>query len=255
MRRRSVLFAIAAPLTTAFWLASCSRDDAPTSAADGASLSRQTAAATAGDFQREFHPELCTWQSRGDNPYFRLLPGYTLVLEGRSDGANVRLRVRVLDETRQVAGVTTRVVEERETEDGELVEVSRNYFAICQPNNSVFYFGEDVDNYEDGRVVDHGGSWHAGVNGAKAGVMMPGLPLLGARYFQEIAPGVALDRAEIVEVDGVQRTALGTFHDVLVTAESTPLEPGVVETKAYVPHIGQVRDAELTLVRFGMNLR
>jgi hypothetical protein len=255
MTRRSVLFTVAAPLTAAVWLASCSRDEPPTAAS--ASLSQQAAAEQAGsrDFQREFNLGLCTWASSGDNPYFKLRPGYTLVLEGRSDGADVRLRIRVLDETRQVAGVTTRVVEERETEDGELVEVSRNYFAICEPSNSVFYFGEEVDNYEDGRIVNHNGSWRAGVNGARAGLAMPGLPLIGARYFQEIAPGIALDRAEILEVDATQPTGLGRFRDVLVTEESTPLEPGARETKAYALHVGLIRDADLTLVRFGMNVR
>ena len=77
---------------------------------------------------------------------------------------------------------------ERETADGELVEISRNYFAICRPSNSVFYFGEDVNIYENGEVVSHEGAWLAGVNGAREGMIMPGTVLIGARYFQEIAP-------------------------------------------------------------------
>src|SRR5262245_24531901 len=89
--------------------------------------------------------------SRGTNPYFVLEPGFQLVLEGSEGKSKVRLEVTVLDETRKVGDVETRVVEERETEDGELKEVSRNYFAISKRTNAVYYFGEDVDEYEDGK--------------------------------------------------------------------------------------------------------
>jgi hypothetical protein len=254
VRIRSVLAAVA--------LAACDDAHSPPTSAESQSttppevraVSGPAAAAAGGGFQRDFDFDACTFASRGVNPYFRLQPGFTLVLAGESDGARVRLRIRVLNETEQVAGVTTRVVEERETEDGELVEVSRNFFALCKEHNSVVYFGEDVDNYEDGELVNHDGSWRAGVNGAEPGIVMAGLPLLGARYFQEIAPGVALDRAEVVEVDAAVRTPLRTFEDVLVTEESTPLEPGVRETKAYAAGVGQIRDADLRLVRFGFDI-
>ena len=85
-------------------------------------------------------------------------PGYQLVLE---DG-DERLTITVLNETKMVDGVETRIVEERETKGGQPVEVSRNYFAISKRTNSVFYFGEDVDDYKDGKVAGHGGSWLAG---------------------------------------------------------------------------------------------
>src|SRR5438128_948160 len=133
----------------------------------------------------------------GRNPYFILEPGYQLVLEKGS----VRLTVTVLDTTRTVAGVETRVVEERETNDGKAVEVSRNYFAISRRTNSVFYFGEDVDMYKNGAIVSHEGAWLAGINGARFGLAMPGELRPRARYYQEIAPTVAMDRAEIVSLN------------------------------------------------------
>ena len=85
-------------------------------------------------------------------------------------------------------------MEEKETEGGNLVEVSRNYFAICKPTNNAIYFGEDVDMYEDGEIVSHEGAWLAGQNGAKAGMIMPDKVEVGLED-QEIAPGVAEDRA------------------------------------------------------------
>jgi hypothetical protein len=117
----------------------------------------------------------------GKNPFFILEPGYQLVLEGKDDGKPVSLTIMVLDETREVDGVETRVVEERETEAGQVVEVSRNFFAISKRTNSVYYFGEEVDIYRDGKVVSHEGAWLSGIDGAKFGLAMPGIPLLGAR--------------------------------------------------------------------------
>ena len=189
------------------------------------------------------------FSSIGRNPFFILEPGYKLVLAGVEDGVVKRLVVTVRNQTRVIEGVETRLVEERETEDGELVEVSRNYFAICNRTNSVIYFGEKVDIYEDGVIVGHEGEWLAGVNGARPGIIMPGTVLLGARYFQEIAPGVALDRAEIVRLNATVQTPAGRFRGCLRTRETTPLEPEEVEFKSYAPGIGLIQDEVLRLVR------
>lgn len=226
-------------------LSSC-RDDPssppPSGTAPALTPARGTAA---GEFTRDFEIERCSFATEGQNRYLVLIPGHTLRLE---DGAGGRLTITVLDQTERVGGVRTRVVEERHEENGELVEVSRNYFAICREHNSVFYFGEAVDNYENGVVVDHNGSWRHGERRAQAGLQMPGLPLLGSRYYQEIAPGSALDRAEIIALDRRMRTRAGAFDDVLVTLESTPLEPGLLEEKSYAPGIGLLKDGDLLLV-------
>lgn len=129
-----------------------------------------------------FFQEECNFTSTGANRFFILEPGYQQSLAGEADGEKVELVITVLDETKVVQGVETRVVEERESADNMQVEVSRNYFAICQQTNSVFYFGEDVDNYEDGVISDHDGSWLAGQDGARAGLIMPGTALIGSRY-------------------------------------------------------------------------
>ena len=131
------------------------------------------------------------------------------------------------------------------------IEVSRNYFAISKRNNGVFYFGEDVDMYDSSGKVTHGGSWHAGVGGARAGLMMPGLPLLGGRYYQEVAPKKAMDRAESVSISDTRKVPAGSFDHVLKTEETTPLEPGVKEYKYYVSGIGLIKDGDMELVRYG----
>ena len=130
------------------------------------------------------------------------------------------------------------------------MEISRNYFAFCKQNGSIYYFGEDVDNYKDGKVADHEGSWLAeGKN--KAGVGMPGQILLGARYYQEIAPGVAMDRAEVISMNETLNTPGGNFTKVLKTKESSALEPLDKEFKLYAPGIGLIKEEKMLLVKYG----
>jgi hypothetical protein len=193
--------------------------------------------------------ENCNFASTGKNDYFILEPGYQVILDGEEDGEKIQLIMSVMNETKIVDGVETRVVEEKETEGGNLIEVSRNYFAICSPTNNAIYFGEEVDMYEDGKVVSHEGAWLAGQNGAKAGMIMPGEVEVGLKYYQEIAPGVAEDRAEIVSVNDTLDTPAGTFSQVLKTEETNPLKPGEKEFKFYAPRIGLIQDEALKLVK------
>jgi hypothetical protein len=181
----------------------------------------------------------------GRNPWFVLEAGERHVFR---DGAE-ELTVTVLGETRVVDGVTTSVVEERETRDGRPVEVSRNFFAIDPKTGDVYYFGEDVDIYRNGSVASHEGSWLAGMGGARFGLMMPGTPAPGQRHYQEQAPGVAMDRARIVGMDATVVTPARRFLHCLKVEETTPLEPGLREYKYYARGIGRVKDGRLTLVR------
>lgn len=191
--------------------------------------------------------EKCEFSSTGRNTYFILEPGYQLILEDKSDG---KLVITVLDEIKKIGIVETRVVEENESKNGRTVEISRNFFAVCRQNGGVYYFGEEVDIYKDGKINSHEGAWQAtGEN--KAGVAMPGLMMLGARYYQEIAPKVAMDRAEIVSTSETFTTPAGTFTNCLKTLETTPLEPDEHEYKMYAPGIGLIKDEDMLLVKYG----
>ena len=192
----------------------------------------------------------CTFSSTGNNPYFPLIPGSKSVYEGKEGQENVRLTITVLDKVKVIDGIETRIVKERETHNGELVEISHNYFATCKKDNSVFYFGEKTDIYDHGTIVSHEGSWQHGKDGAQAGLVMPGIVLLGSRFQQEVAPDVALDRAEIVKTELTVSTPAGIFEDALKTKESTPLEKNSVEFKWYAPGVGLVQDDTLKLVSF-----
>jgi hypothetical protein len=203
------------------------------------------------EYTSSFRAEDCTFTSTGRNPFFILEPNYQLVLSGGDAGDVAQVMITVLNETRDVNGTETRVVEERETLGGELAEISRNFFAICEETNSVFYFGEEVDDYENGILIAHEGAWLAGEGANKAGVIMPGTILLGARYYQEIAPDIALDRAEIIDMGEVIQTPSGDFTDTLITQETNPLEPDVAELKYYAAGIGLIQEEDLKLERYG----
>jgi hypothetical protein len=219
-------------------------------------------------FTTDFQLNKCRFVPWGNNPYFKLWPGYQLVLEGEEDGEFIRAVVTVLWDKEVIdlrdegiGRVRTRVVEEREwvSEDGEeweLEEVSRNFFARCKQTDAVYYFGEDVDNYEDGEIVNHDGAWRAGENGAMPGLIMPGTFLLGSKYFQEIAvEDEAVDRGENTAMGLTVTTEAGTFENCVEVVDTNPAE-GVCEVeegdvKIYAPGIGLVMDEELELVDYG----
>jgi hypothetical protein len=181
------------------------------------------------------------------NPWFPLTVGSQLVLEGGEGGAQLRVVIIVRDSTVDIAGVTTRVVEEIETSNGELVEDSRNFF-VQVVDGTVCYFGEDVDVYEGGVIVDHPGQWRAGVGGAVPGIIMPATPEVGQAFRQEVAVGVAEDRSQFVAMNELMVLPGGTFNATLRSVETTPLEPGHLSHKAYARGVGLVVDNLSVLV-------
>jgi hypothetical protein len=208
-----------------------------------------TFAAESPKFTDKFDVQKSDLASSGRSAHFVLEPGFVAVFEGTEKGAPVVLTITVTDKTRIVDGVETRVVEERETAGGRIVEISRNYFAISRKTGDVYYFGEDSDTYEHGKVVNHDGSWLSGVAGAHFGLALPGQPKVGAGYYQELAPKVAMDRARIVSVTETVKTPAGEFKNCVKAEETTPIEKGK-ESKLYAPGVGLVQDASLKLVSF-----
>ena len=211
-------------------------------------------AADADGFEDQFNVKPDDFATTGRNDFFILEPGYQLIFEGTDNDKPARLVITVLDETRKVDGVDTRIIEERETLDGKPVEISRNFFAIDKTKNDVYYFGEEVDEYKDGKVASHGGAWQSGKDGAHYGLMMPADPRVGRKHYQELAPKVAMDRAEVISTTEKISTPDGEFENCLKTQETTPIEPDEKEFKLYAKGIGLVVDANLKLVKHGKNI-
>jgi len=216
-------------------------------------------AAAADDFTTDFDIGQCKFEPNGrQNPYFSLEPGDRSTFEGEEEGAAVRLEITVENETRTIVfknsdgatkSIQARLIVEREWHDGEVVEISRNWFSRCRQTHDVFYFGESVDLFENGQVVSHEGSWLAGADGAQPGIIIPARFLLGSRYFQEEAPGVALDRAEHVAMGLTVKAAGKSFRHCVEVSETSALSRGE-STKIYCPGVGLVMDDEVTLTDF-----
>ena len=196
---------------------------------------------------KEFNLEKRTLVPTGRNEFFILEPGFQLVLEKK----NERLAITVLDETIEITGITTRVVEEREWKYGNLYEVSRNFFAIDDKTKDVFYFGEEVDFYKNDKIIGHRGAWLVGIDGATAGLIMPGKVELGMKYYQEVAPETAMDRAEIIDLNYELETPAGTFTKCLKTKEGSALKLWEKEYKSYAAGIGLIQDQYLLLTSYG----
>jgi hypothetical protein len=217
-------------------------------------LSLAPLAAYAGDtWQANFNADACKeFSSTGSGTYFKLEPGYQQVFTGKEDGAAVKVVITVLDKTQKVGGIEARVVEEKEWADGKLKESTLDYMAVCKASNTLVYLGEAVDNYKDGKVSSHAGSWMHGVKRARYGVLIPGKCEAGMKFYQEQAKGVGMDRAEIISLTETLKTPAGEFSNCMKTLETTPLEPDNKETKLYAPGIGLVQDGELLLAQEGM---
>lgn len=187
----------------------------------------------------------------GSNPFFILEPGWFVELEKTEGGKKVTILQTVLEDTKKIAGVECRAVEDKEMVDGVVKEITRDYYAISKKTNNVYYFGEDVDVYKDGKVASHDGAWLAGEKGNKYGLFMAATPLLGARYYQEIAPGVAMDRGEVMSLSEKFECPAGKFENVLKVLETSEIEKGEHEMNFYARGIGCIGDDEAKLVKYG----
>lgn len=176
-----------------------------------------------------------------DNPYFPLEPGTTFVYEGQVETVATDLEVYVTDQTKDVMGVTTTVVRENESIDGELVEEAYSWYAQDVDGN-VWYFGRDAKEYDNGEVSGTTGSWEAGVDGAQPGVVMLGDPQPGLAYRQEYYEGILEDQAAVVSLIENVTVPYGSFENVLLIQQWSDLEMGYEANKYYVKDVGLVKE-------------
>jgi hypothetical protein len=175
------------------------------------------------------------------NPWFPLEPGTRWTYrEITEDGDEASVVVTATPVTREVAnGVTARVVRDTVTLDGEIIEDTFDWYAQ-DTEGTVWYVGEDTAEFENGAVSTREGSFEAGVDGAQPGVIMPASPEVGMTYRQEYYDGEAEDRGEVLALDARARVPAGAYDVLLQTADTTPLEPDVLEHKYYANGVGLV---------------
>jgi hypothetical protein len=186
-------------------------------------------------------PDAPKFTTRIDNPYWPMAPGTRWTYrEDGENGRTQRVTVTVTHRTKTVAsGVRARVVHDVVTRGGKLIENTWDWYAQDRAGN-VWYLGEDTTEYEKGNAATREGSWEAGVDGARAGIIMPAHPRVGMRYRQEYYAGKAEDRAAVVKLDGRATVPAGRYTGVLVTRDWNPLKPGAFEHKYYARGVGPV---------------
>jgi hypothetical protein len=176
------------------------------------------------------------------NPYFLFELGKTYVYEGKTDEGIETFEHIISSQTKTVLGINCVVLDVKEWVNGKLVEHTYDWFAQDNEGN-VWYMGEYVDNYDNnGKIVNHSGSWEAGIDGAKAGITMFAKPVKGLKYRLEYYFNEAEDEAEIIATDVTVTVPLGTFKNCLQTRDFTALEPDAQEYKYYAPGIGLIKE-------------
>jgi len=191
------------------------------------------------------------------NQYFPLVQGNEWTYEGtfEEDGEMITetIVVTVLNETKAIDGITCLVVRDVVTIDGELIEDTDDWFAQDVDGN-VWYCGEEVKDYEtfDGDVpavpelISDDGSFKAGRDFDKGGVLLPQAPEIGAVFRQELSVGNAEDIIEILAVDGDENSiAAGCNAACLVTRDFSPLDPEALENKYYAPGVGLIVEIDV----------
>lgn len=171
------------------------------------------------------------------NRYFPLTPGTVFTYAGTEDGVAQDNVVTVTHDTKMILGVRCVVVHDVVvTEEGQVIEDTFDWYAQDAAGN-VWYFGEDTKAYKDGKV-DTEGSWEAGVDGAQPGIVMETSPHVGDSYRQEYYAGEAEDMAKVLSVGESKTVTNGSYQNVILTEDFTPLDPDVIEHKYYAPDVG-----------------
>lgn len=207
--------------------------------ANGGSSGKENSGSSGEEPAYSPHIDPADFTTTIDNEYFPLKPGTTFVYEGKTESNSEHNEVTVTRDTRRIMGVDCVVVDDKVEVDGKLAEHTFDWYAQDSEGN-VWYFGEDSKEYENGKVASTGGSWEAGKDGARPGILMQAHPKVGQSYRQEYYKGEAEDMAQALDLNGSASVPYGDFDHVLVTNEWTPLEPGVAEHKFYAPGVGTV---------------
>jgi hypothetical protein len=169
------------------------------------------------------------------NAYFPLIAGVTYIYKGGSE----TITVTVTEDTKVIEGITCVVIHDVVEENGEIIEDTYDWYAQDKDGN-VWYFGEDTKAFKDGEASTEG-SWTAGVDEALPGVVMSGKPEVGMVYRQEYYAGHAEDMGKVVNLNESATTPAASCDGTcLVTEDTTPLEPDLLEHKYYAPNIGLI---------------
>jgi hypothetical protein len=179
--------------------------------------------------------------TRITNPRFPVGELAQVIHLGEEAGEPLRFEVSRLPGTRTVTWdgrqVETVVSQFVAYLDGRVLEVALDYFAQAD-DGAIWYFGEDVDNYEDGVVANHDGSWLAGEDGPP-GMIMPADPKPGDVYRPENLPGVVFEQVTVRATGQTVDGPRGPVEGAVLVREL--LMDGTTEEKTFAPGYGEFR--------------
>ncbi len=174
--------------------------------------------------------------AQNPNPYFPLVPGYRWLYEAGDE----TIEVTVTEETVEILGVECFVVKDVVKENGEVIEDTDDWYAVDRDQN-VWYFGELTLEFEGGVLQGIEGSWEAGVDYAKPGLIMLAEPEVDAVYRQEFLLGEVEDLGQVLTITGsAEVPAASCDGDCVITKDFTPVEPGNITNKYYAAGIGLI---------------
>jgi hypothetical protein len=197
------------------------------------------------------------------NRYFPLAVGNRWEYRG---GTEVNT-VEVLDQTKLIDEVTCVVVRDLVYDSGMLKEATDDWYAQAK-NGDAWYCGEEVKDFEHFRgdrprrpeLVSIDGSFKAGRDGAKPGVIFRAFPRRGESYLEEFSLGNAEDVTTVLSTNygfgtspdldrNVPQRLARIFcagNNCVVTKNFSLLEPGLSARKYYAPGIGVFLEVEST---------
>ncbi len=185
-----------------------------------------------------YNPQIdpAAFSSKITHPLFAMPKGKIMVFEGQTTEGLERETIEITGETKVIMGVETLVYFDTSTIDGTVEEITKDYLAQDKDGN-VWYFGEEVDNFADGKLKDHHGTWLAGLKGAKPGIWMQSKPTSGLTYRQEFYKGEAEDMGRVISTNDTVKVKAGEFTGCTKTLDWTPLEPDKMELKYFCPGV------------------
>ncbi len=235
VRPRSAMAALLLGVTV---LAACSSNNKSPSATGGQITAPAATTPASSTYNPKIDPSKFT--NEITNRYFVVTPGTTRILKGLKDGTAQTHTTHVTRKTRMIRGVRCLVIKDVVTNPDGVAEIAYDWYAQDDKGN-VWYFGESTSDYEKGVVVSTKGSWEAGIDGAKPGIVMPANPKPGPEFYQEFRPGVAEDKGKILGIHETVRTKSRTYRNAVRIRDTNPLDPTLVQHKWYVPDVGLVK--------------
>ena len=185
------------------------------------------------------------FSSTVDNSFFPIRPGMRWEYRSTTPDGVEMTAITVTGVIKTIMGVPCVEIRDTVKLDGELKEDTLDWYAQHR-DGTVWYFGEDTKEYENGQVTSTKGTWTAGVAGALPGIIMPAEPKVGDLYRQEYLKGEAEDIAEVLSLTETATVPTGTYRDTVQTKDTTPLEPALLEQKFYASGVGVVLTVDIT---------